>query len=198
MSKQLGIYVNQQFCTGCKTCQIACKDKHDLEVGANLLRLKEFSGGGFTRVGEAFEPHVWAYWVPVYCNHCTAPTCVAACPVGAIHKSAADGVVSIDPDACIGCRICLDSCPYGSLQFSEKEQKAKKCDLCADYRAEGKEPSCVISCPMRVLGWGEVETIQEEHPEAVTGLRGLPDPDVTRPNTLYTPHRHALREAGHE
>lgn len=202
MSQQLGFYVNQQFCTGCKTCQIACKDKHDLEVGANLLRVQEFSGGGFVRVGAGYRPDVWAYWVPVYCNHCDAPSCVPSCPTGAIGKSAADGVVSIDPEACIGCRACLSSCPYGSLQFSEQDEKARKCDLCADYRAEGKEPSCVVSCPMRALEWGEIGTLKERHPEAVPGLHGLPDPAATRPNTIYTPHRHAVGEErggkGHE
>lgn len=192
MRRQLGLYVNQQYCTGCKTCQIACKDKHDNEVGVNFLRVTEHSGGGFTEAGGTCQADAWAYWIPVACNHCDIPRCVEACPTGAIRKSRVDGTMSIDQESCSGCGACLDSCPYGAPQYSEKKGKVLICDLCADYRAEGKDPACVAACPMRVIEWGLIDELKKEHPEAITALQGLPDPVTTGPNTIYTPHRHAL------
>ena len=192
--KQVGLYVNQKFCMGCKTCQIACKDKHDNELGVNFLQVKEFSGGGFARRGDGVVPEVWAYWVPTACRHCDRPGCALRCPVGAITKSAADGTISIDQELCTGCRACEKGCPYGALQYSERKRKVLGCDLCADYRAAGKDPACVAACPMRVLEWGLVEELKKQHPQAVTELQGLPDSCITRPNTLYEPHRHAVRK----
>jgi anaerobic dimethyl sulfoxide reductase subunit B (iron-sulfur subunit) len=194
MGEQVGLYINQQYCTGCKTCQIACKDKHDLDVGENLLLISEVSGGTFTPAGTVYIPDVWAYWVFSSCHHCDRPACVVACPTGAIFKNPGDGVVSVTQDICIGCRQCVRSCPYGAPQYVAGDKKVLTCDLCADYRAEGKDPSCVAACPLRVLQWGTVDDMKREHPEGVTSLHGLPDAAVTGPNTLYTPHRHALRD----
>lgn len=195
VKNQVALYINQQFCMGCKTCQIACKDKHDNEVGVNFLQVKEFSGGGFSREGAGFTPEVWAYWVPTTCHQCDRPGCAARCPVGAIAKSAVDGTITIDAERCTGCRACEQGCPYDALQYSERKRKVLGCDLCADYRAAGRDPACVAACPMRVLDWGVVEDLKKQHPEAVTVLQGLTDPAVTGPNTLYEPHRHAVRQA---
>ncbi|OPY70420.1 MAG: Anaerobic dimethyl sulfoxide reductase chain B [Syntrophorhabdaceae bacterium PtaU1.Bin034] len=123
MRRQLGLYVNQQYCTGCKTCQIACKDKHDNEVGVNFLRVTEHSGGGFTEAGGTCQADAWAYWIPVACNHCDIPRCVEACPTGAIRKSRVDGTMSIDQESCSGCGACLDSCPYGAPAVQREEGK---------------------------------------------------------------------------
>jgi len=192
MSDQVGFYVNQQFCMGCKTCQIACKDKHDNEVGVNFQRLKEISGGGFTKKGAAFHSDVWAYWLGVSCNHCDNPACVAVCPTGALDKSSVDGTVSVDAADCIGCKRCTSACPYGAPQYSVPRHKVGKCDLCADYRAQSKEPACVAACPMRVLEWGRIDELRKKHPEATSEVHGLPTPKTTSPNTIYTPHRHAV------
>ncbi len=195
MGKQLGFYVNQQFCMGCKTCQIACKDKHDNEVGVNFTRVTEYSGGGFKKVGNGYQNDVWAYWTKAACNHCDNPKCVEACPTGAADKNAVDGTVSIDRSTCIGCKLCVKACPYGAPQFSLQKNKAGKCDLCADYRAEGKEPACAAACPIRAIEWGEVAVLKKRHPEAVRDVAGLPDSGITSPNTVYSLHRHAVAAA---
>ena len=190
--QQLGFYVNQQACMGCKTCVISCKDKNDMEVGVNLRRVIEHTSGGFAQVGNAFVPNVSAYWISLSCNHCENPKCVQNCPTGACHKNAADGTVSIDQEVCIGCKYCTWSCPYGAPQYSETRGKTQKCDLCADYRAQGKEPSCVASCPMRAIEFGPIDELKKKHPEGVTWTEGLPDPTLTKPNTIWKPHRSAV------
>lgn len=191
MGKQLGFYLNQQFCMGCKTCQITCKDKHDHEVGVNFVRVTEFSDGEFMRAGSVYRADVRVYWVAQRCGHCAIPRCAEVCGAGAIGKRTADGTVTIDPELCTNCGQCSTACPYGAPQLSAKKGKAVKCDLCADYRAAGKEPACVAACPMRIVEWGEVEELKKRHPEAVAALAGLPEPALTEPNILYTPHRHA-------
>ncbi len=192
MSQQLGFYVNQQYCMGCKTCTVTCKDKNDTEVGVNFRRVTEVSGGGFTKVGDVFHADVFGYWISLSCNHCSEPGCVPNCPTGAMHKNPEDGVVSVDTEICIGCKYCTWNCPYGAPQFSEKLGKTRKCDLCADYRAQGKEPACVSSCLMRAIEWGPIDELKKKHPEAVSALAGLPSPDMTHPNIIFTPHRSAV------
>ncbi|MDF2627590.1 MAG: 4Fe-4S ferredoxin [Symbiobacteriaceae bacterium] len=192
MGQQLGFYLNQQFCMGCKTCAVACKDKNDMEIGVNLRRLTEVSGGGFAKVGDTYVPEVFAYWIGVSCNHCDHPKCVENCPTGAMHKNPEDGVVSVDQTKCIGCRYCTWSCPYGAPQYSEQRGKTQKCDMCADYRAQGKDPACVTSCPMRAIEWGPIDELKKKHPDAVVAVHGLPDPLMTSPNTIYTSHKSAV------
>lgn len=192
MATQLGFYVNQQYCMGCKTCQVACKDKNNLSLGVNLRRVEEVSGGSFAKVGNAFQPNVFAYWISVSCNHCDEPKCVENCPTGAMHKNPQDGVVSVTQEVCIGCQYCTWSCPYGAPQYDEKAGKTFKCDMCADLRAEGKAPACVDACPMRAIEYGPIEELKRRHPDAVVAFQGLPDPKLTKPNTIYSPHRSAV------
>lgn len=193
MDKQLGFYVNQQFCAGCKTCQIACKEKNDCELGVRLRRVTEVEGGGFAQVGNLFHPNIFAYWISLSCNHCSDPNCVRSCPTGAMEKNPADGVVAVDTEKCLGCRYCQWACPYGAPQYSEKLGKMQKCDMCADYRAQGKNPACVDSCIMRAIEWGPIDELKQKHPDAISDFVGLPDASITRPNIIYTPHRHAVK-----
>jgi anaerobic dimethyl sulfoxide reductase subunit B (iron-sulfur subunit) len=190
---QLGFHVDMQACLGCRTCVIACKDRHDLPVGQNFRRVVEVEGGGYTDAGNgAALPHVFAYYISIACNHCEDPRCVANCPTGAMQKNPADGVVSIDQAVCIGCKYCTWSCPYGAPQYNPATGKTGKCDLCADLRAEGEEPVCVTACPVRAIHWGPVSELKQRF-GGTMDLHGLPDPAATRPSALYTPHRDARR-----
>lgn len=195
MGKQLAFYVNQQVCMGCKTCQISCKDKNDLKVGQLWRRVYEVEGGGFSVVGDVVFGDVQAYYLSMSCNHCEDPACVKACPTGAMTKRAEDGVVVVDKELCIGCRYCVWACPYGAPQFNPETGKTGKCDFCIDLQAKGQTPACVESCPMRAIEYGELEELKQKHPDATNVLKGMPDPTLTKPAILYSPHRHAFTGA---
>lgn len=191
MAKQLGFHIDQTFCTGCKACQVACKDKNDLPVGVNWRRVVEYTGGGWSTDGVTAEPNVFTYYTSISCNHCEDPICVRVCPTQAMHKGE-DGIVSVDADKCVGCRYCEWACPYSAPQFNAASGVMTKCNFCADYLAEGKDPACVAACPSRVLTFGEIDDLRETY-GTVDDVEPLPDPSITKPNLVITPHRDAQR-----
>ncbi|AFQ45928.1 DMSO/selenate family reductase complex B subunit [Desulfosporosinus meridiei] len=180
---QLGFYFDMTACSKCKTCQIACKDKNDLKLGALFRRVTSFEGGKF--------PSPWIYNLSIACNHCEKPKCVENCPSGALHKRA-DGIVMYDLDKCIGCRMCTWSCPYGAPQYIEELGKVRKCDLCADLIDKGQNPACVDACLMRVLKYGDIEELKKEY-GGTSDIKGLPDSSITHPSFIIKPKREAKR-----
>lgn len=191
MGQQLAFYFEQKHCVGCDTCQIACKDKHDLPVGQLFRKVFEVSGGGFRVRNGAVFPEVYAFWVSISCNHCIKPKCADNCPTGAIKKRDEDGIVYIEQDLCIGCRLCLDSCPYGSPQYNPTTSKVSKCDFCRDLLSQNKPPACVASCPVRALDYGPLNALRKKFGN-VNETKGLPRAGITDPALVITPHRDAV------
>ncbi|MCC6804139.1 MAG: dimethylsulfoxide reductase subunit B [Anaerolineae bacterium] len=193
MSKQLGFYFNSSACTGCKACQISCKDKNNLPVGVIWRRVYYYSGGGWvadSRHKDLMVPaNVFAYSVSVSCMHCQEPVCTEICPTTAMSKDE-NGIVSIDPDKCIGCRYCEWACPYEAPQYNEAAGVMTKCDFCKDLLAEGKNPACVDTCPMRAIEFGDLEELQAKY-GTLNAIEPLPSGDHTHPSLVLTPHRHA-------
>ena len=184
-------------CTGCKACQIACKDRNALPEGVLWRRVYEVSGGAWQRDGAAWRHDVGAYHLSLACNHCERPVCAEVCPASAIERRA-DGIVLIDPDRCTGCRYCAWACPYGAPQFDALEGVMSKCTLCVEDLDAGRSPSCVAACPMRALSVGTRAELAAQHREAgdaAAGIHPLPDPSLTAPGLLLTPHRDATRLA---
>lgn len=191
MAKQMAFYFDSRSCTGCKACQMACKDKNDLPLGVLWRRVYEVNGGEWLQRGAAWESSVFAYSISMACNHCIAPICKEVCPAAAI-TSRADGVVLIDENRCIGCRYCEWACPYSAPQFNETSGKMTKCNFCFDYLDQGLPPACVAACPLRVLEYGPLDELQAKYGN--TGdIYPLPDPSVTKPNLVVTPHKDAVR-----
>ena len=191
MAKQLAFYFNSRQCSGCKACQMACKDKHDLDVGLIWRRVYEISGGDWEKRGDAWIPHVFAYNLSVACNHCKKPVCKDVCPTAAITKRK-DGIVLIDGDKCMGCRYCEWACPYGSPQFNKDSGTMTKCHLCFDYIDFGKIPVCVSTCPQRALDFGELADLKKKY-AGTDRVHPLPDSTLTEPALLITPHKDAGR-----
>ena len=192
MAKQLGFHIDQNYCTGCKACQIVCIDKHDLPEGVRWRRVAEYTDGAFTENTDgSYGAEVFTYYTSISCNHCADPICVKVCPTTAMHKGD-NGIVSVDPDKCVGCRYCEWACPYGAPQYNSQVGKITKCDFCADYLAEGKDPACVAACPSRVLEYGEIETLRAKYGDTAD-IEPLPDPSITHPSLVITPHRHAQK-----
>ncbi len=145
------------FCSGCKACQAACKDKNDLPLGVLWRRVIEVSGGTWQQDGEAWRNTVFAYNLSMACNHCVHPKCAGVCPTGA-YLVRDDGIVLLDTAKCMGCGYCAWACPYGAPQYNPDAGTMTKCNFCFDYLEQGLPPACVAACPLRVLDYGEGTT----------------------------------------
>ena len=190
MANQLGFHFDANMCTGCKACQVACKDKWDLEVGVTWRRVAEFTGGDWTvNADGTFSQTVSSYYTSVACNHCEGAPCIDVCPTQAMTRRE-DGLVIIDEDACIGCRYCEWTCPYGAPQFSAKLGIMTKCNGCYDAVDAGLSPACVGACPSRALEFGDIEELRAKY-GTLAEVAPLPEASLTRPSLVITPHRNA-------
>ena len=190
MTKQFAFHFNSDLCTGCKACQIACKDKWDLDVGVTWRRVAEYSGGEWTvNPDGTYNQSVVGYYVSVACNHCANAPCITACPTQAMHKRD-DGVVLIDYDKCIGCRYCEWNCPYDAPQFDATRGIMTKCNFCYDALDAGGQPSCVAACPSRALEFGERSELEAKY-GTIHEVAPLPSASITDPSLVITPHRNA-------
>jgi anaerobic dimethyl sulfoxide reductase subunit B len=180
-----GFYFDMTSCIGCRTCQIACKDKNDLKVGTIFRQARTYETGAY--------PNPGVYHFSSTCNHCTSPKCVEGCPTGAMHI-AADKTVQHDKTKCIGCRYCTWSCPYGVPQFIADLGKVSKCDACKDLRDKKENPVCVDACPMRAIEWGDIGELKAKHGDTTRDLAILPNSSVTNPSLLIKAKAVALQK----
>lgn len=187
MTRLAQFYFDSKSCSGCKACQVACKDRHGLEAGRLWRRVYEVSGGaGWRAVGPSWQADLSVYNLSISCNHCEDPICVSVCPTGAMQQRP-DGIVQIEAGRCIGCQYCAMACPYGAPQYDVAAGRMTKCDFCAEDTAAGRPPACVAACPMRALDYqpqGVYFTL--EHNRRV--LPPLPPADLTRPALWMVPH----------
>ncbi|MBT8041203.1 MAG: dimethylsulfoxide reductase subunit B [Xanthomonadales bacterium] len=183
---RLAFYFDSSACSGCKACQMACKDKNDLPVGQNWRRVYEVTGGEWRKEGAAWRNDVFAYNLSISCNHCEDPICAHHCPTQALLKRE-DGIVKVDRNRCIGCKYCAWVCPYGAPQFDPVTGVMGKCDLCADYIDQGKNPSCVDACPMRVLDVGDYDHLVQKY-GAPEHVHPMPDSSLTQPSIVVRSH----------
>ena len=144
-------------CTRCDDCVRACAATHD--NNPRFIRHGPESGG---------------VMVASACMHCVDPVCMIGCPTGAIHRESINGQVEINPDTCIGCSVCAQSCPYGTIQMvalhddagqpvvTEETgapiRRATKCDLCIDQPAG---PACVNACPHDALIRADMRSFED-------------------------------------
>jgi anaerobic dimethyl sulfoxide reductase subunit B (iron-sulfur subunit) len=186
---QHAFYVNSDACSGCKTCQVACKDKNDLRPGTVWRRVIEVTAGGWQKKGDAWTTTVVAYNLSVACHHCLEAPCTRNCSTDAIFKRE-DGIVAIDQARCTKCNKCAADCPYQAIRASGSGAEVSKCDFCADYLARGLAPVCVSACPNRALEYGEYDLLAKK--AGVTSrVFPLADPGTARPALFITSHRHA-------
>jgi anaerobic dimethyl sulfoxide reductase subunit B (iron-sulfur subunit) len=150
MSTQYAFFFDAAFCSGCKACQAACKDRNNLPPGVLWRRVYEVSGGGWERRGEAWTNTVFAYNLSIACNHCAHAKCAGVCPVDA-YTVRPDGIVLLDSSKCIGCGYCAWACPYGAPQYDRAAGTMSKCNFCFDALETGLPPACTAACPLRVL-----------------------------------------------
>ncbi len=187
---QQAFYVNTDICTGCKTCQVACKETYRLPVGNLYRRVLNYQGGSWTPTEAGFyaPDGIFSYFVSISCNHCADPACVEACPTGAMQKDSESGIVWTDHEVCIGCEACAKACPYGAPSLNEEAGYTIKCDMCREELEAGRKPVCVISCPMRALDFGDMEELAARYGEGDAEIEPLPRA-TTAPSLVLTPHR---------
>ncbi|GBU09961.1 anaerobic dimethyl sulfoxide reductase subunit C [Gammaproteobacteria bacterium] len=188
---QYGFFVDSSKCTGCKTCQVSCKDEKNLDLGPKFRRVYEYGGGSWVQSGQTWTNNVFNYYLSIACNHCMEPTCVAGCPTGAMHKRKEDGLVVVNQDICIGCRTCEMRCPYGAPQYDFKKKVMTKCDGCYERVAQNLKPVCVLSCPQNALDFDEMHILREKYGEFEAQVAPLPSPHFTRPNLIVKAHPNA-------
>lgn len=184
---KLGFYFDLDNCIGCRACQMACKDRNDLPVGVLYRHIIGYETGSYPTPG--------LYEYSYTCNHCESPECVANCPTGAMFV-ADDGTVQHNDEECIGCKTCMNSCPYQVPQYSEEKSIVGKCDSCASIRANGNNPVCVDACNMRVIEFGDLDELRATHEgeELVDELPILPSASKTNPSILIKPRACALEK----
>lgn len=198
MAQQFGWRIDLDKCTGCDTCTIACKSENNTRPVGSPMPFK--NGGSVLPDNVSYRwvvkqetgvyPKPIVTFISSSCNHCESPACLASCPVpGAITKRALDGVVVIDQKLCIGCKNCIQACPYGAPQFNSVTQKVEKCTFCTHrlYKDDGVtrtgfQPACVTTCV------GDALHFEENFAVADSGMNapaGFADPALTKPSVKF-------------
>jgi formate dehydrogenase beta subunit len=196
----VGLLYDATLCIGCKTCMVACNEANGLpaDTGASPAALYhkplDLSARAKTVIKLYSEGSTRSY-VKTQCMHCVDPACASACMLGALKKREF-GVVTYEPDLCIGCRYCEVGCPFGvpKFEFAKAVPKIVKCELCKERLRAGKEPACTEVCPRNAVIFGKrSELLKEakrriaEHPERyVPKVYGETDGGGTQ--VLYLSH----------
>ena len=179
-NKKFVMVIDEAKCDGCKKCTEACQAMHHTESDREWIKVFKMQDATATA----------PYFFPKPCFHCDNPPCTKVCPVNATFKRQ-DGIVLIDNERCIGCRMCMAACPYSTRFFNwsapSAEQTAavgdipyspehsiprrmgtvEKCDFCPDMIRQGKMPACVSACAMDAIYFGD------QNEDAVTNASGV-------------------------
>ncbi|MEM7326241.1 MAG: 4Fe-4S dicluster domain-containing protein [Actinomycetota bacterium] len=145
---RLGFLLDSDNCIGCHACTVACKSEHDVPLGVNRTWVKYIETGTFPDVARKFNV--------MRCNQCDDAPCMTICPTSALYR-ADNGVVDFQDDDCIGCKSCMNACPYDALYINPETNTAHKCNMCNHRIEVGLEPSCQIVCPTEAIKIGDLD-----------------------------------------
>lgn len=197
-----GMVIDLKSCVGCYSCVMACKAENVTPTNTfwNKVLVKE----------EGTFPSARITFTPISCMHCERPSCQMVCPTGATYKRS-DGIVMVDANKCIGCRYCVEACPYEARVFVEKvegyfpkygltqyEQQGykkhkkgtvEKCTLCAHRIDKKQEPACVKACPAGARHFGDLADPNSEisHLIIQRGTKEMLSQLGTKPMIYYLP-----------
>ncbi|MBV8360954.1 MAG: polysulfide reductase NrfD [Deltaproteobacteria bacterium] len=143
-----GFVIDHNRCIGCHACTVACKEEHNVPLGVFRTWVKYIEKGEF--------PHASRHFGVMRCNHCDDAPCVEICPTRALFRRD-DGIVDFDNNRCIGCKSCMQACPYDALYLDPATHTAAKCNFCAHRIEMNLEPACVIVCPTRAIIAGDID-----------------------------------------
>lgn len=170
--------IDQRKCIGCHACTVACKAEHDVPIGVYRTWVKYIEKGEF--------PNSRRYFLVNRCNHCDDAPCVAICPTRALFKRK-DGIVDFDSSRCIGCKSCMQACPYDALYIDPYSHTAAKCNYCAHRTEIGLEPACVVVCPEHAIIAGDLHNPNTEIARIIARepVRTRKPEQGTGPNVYY-------------
>lgn len=173
-----GFVIDNRKCIGCHACTTACKSEHDVPVGVNRTWVKQVEKGDFPDTRRLFSV--------MRCNHCTDAPCVTICPTEALNVRE-DGIVDFDGDRCIGCKSCMQACPYDALYIDPETSTAAKCNFCAHRIDLGLEPACVNVCPEEAIISGDMEDANSKIAQTLSrhAVKTRKPEKATQPNLFY-------------
>ncbi len=176
MGQKKALLIDISLCVGCNACQAACKAENHLPEGDE----KTLSLSAFTALSEHD-----GLFVRAMCQHCDIPTCVSACPVAALEKRA-DGPVLYSADKCIGCRYCMQACPFHIPRYEWKSTRPgiKKCILCAPRLEKGLPTACSEACPTGATKFGDRNELLIEATNRITADSGKYVPKIYGKNDV--------------
>ncbi len=156
-------------CIDCRACMVACSVENNISMNKTRIWV---AGVGIKGEFPELDRATMVY----HCMHCNEPDCLSACPVGSYTKRP-DGPVIYDKDKCIGCRYCMNACPFGVPHFDWDKgiidgAFIDKCTLCPQRIDAGQEPACVATCPTDALVYGERAELLKE---AQARIKSHPD-----------------------
>ena len=143
-----GFVIDNRKCIGCHACTVACKSEHEVPIGVNRTHVKYIETGQYPNTSREFSVH--------RCNHCEDSPCTTICPTIALFTRE-DGIVDFDDERCIGCKSCMQACPYDALYIDPNKGTAAKCNYCAHRIEHSYEPACVIVCPTEAIISGDLD-----------------------------------------
>ena len=176
---RLGFLLDSDSCIGCHACTVACKSEHDVPLGVNRTWVKYIETGVF--------PDVKRHFSVMRCNHCDDAPCITICPTGALFR-AANGVVDFNDENCIGCKGCMNACPYDAIYINPATNTAHKCNFCNHRIEQDLEPSCVVVCPTNAIKVADLDDPSDE----TTRIIARNDTAVRAPQQRTLPKVHYL------
>lgn len=211
-NKKLGLVIDLDICVGCHACAVNCKEWN---TGGHSAPLPDSSPYGSDPAGVWFN-RIHTFEVipdkkpgdddpmpsrtvhfPKSCLHCEDAPCVTVCPTGASYKREEDGIVLVNADTCIGCKLCSWACPYGAREYDADAGIMKKCTLCIDriyneaLPQANRVPACVSTCPAGARSFGDLGDPNSEVSRLVENRGGfdLMPEQQTAPVNKYLPPR---------
>ena len=127
------LVIDPEICTGCRICEQVCSVVNENVVNPYRARIK------------VMRWDLEGVVVPMVCQQCDTPMCMEVCPVNALEKNPDTGVVTVNYDRCIGCRMCVAACPFGLMMYDFADKKVIKCEQCQG------DPQCVRFCDAGAL-----------------------------------------------
>ena len=146
-TKNYGFVIDNRKCIGCHACSTACKSENEVPLGVYRTWVKYVDTGTY--------PDSRRHFQVTRCNHCANPPCVRICPVEAMYQRN-DGIVEFDSNICIGCKACMQACPYDAIHIDPDSNTVAKCHYCAHRVDIGLQPACVVVCPEQAIIAGDI------------------------------------------